>query len=96
MATGRSDFPKQINNALAFPAIFRGAINVRARCINEAMKRAAATAIAECVFHRGPRTRVYRAASFHPGGIKRVAAAVENAAIQTGVARLVAASDRDA
>src|SRR5207342_493543 len=48
-ATGRSDYPNQINNALAFPGIFRGALDVQASEINEAMKLAAAQAIAECV-----------------------------------------------
>jgi malate dehydrogenase (oxaloacetate-decarboxylating) len=47
VATGRSDYPNQINNVLAFPGIFRGALNVRARRINEAMKLAAAHAIAD-------------------------------------------------
>lgn len=49
VATGRSDFPNQINNALAFPGIFRGALDCRARAISEAMKTAAARAIAGCV-----------------------------------------------
>src|ERR1019366_4571287 len=49
MATGRSDYPNQINNVLAFPGVFRGALNVRARTINEAMKLAAAQAIAGVV-----------------------------------------------
>ena len=48
-ATGRSDFPNQINNALSFPGIFRGALDIQASEINEAMKLAAAQAIAECV-----------------------------------------------
>jgi malate dehydrogenase (oxaloacetate-decarboxylating) len=49
MATGRSDYPNQINNVLAFPGIFRGALDSRASCINEEMKLAAANAIASCV-----------------------------------------------
>ncbi len=49
MATGRSDYPNQINNVLAFPGIFRGALDSRASCINEEMKLAAAYAIASCV-----------------------------------------------
>ena len=49
VGTGRSDFPNQINNVLAFPGIFRGALDVRARRISEGMKLAAATAIAGCV-----------------------------------------------
>ena len=47
MATGRSDYPNQVNNVLGFPYIFRGALDVRARTINEAMKIAAAHALAE-------------------------------------------------
>ena len=90
MATGRSDFPNQINNALAFPAIFRGAINVRARCINEAMKLAAATAIAECVSPADLAPEYIVPRMFHPGGVRKVAEAVENAAIRTGVARGIA------
>src|SRR5205814_6769861 len=46
IATGRSDYPNQVNNVLGFPYIFRGALDVRARCINEAMKIAAADALA--------------------------------------------------
>ena len=57
MATGRSDYPNQINNVLAFPGIFRGALDVRARQITEEMKVAAAHAIADCIsddeLHRG-------------------------------------------
>src|SRR5205085_6107074 len=49
MATGRSDYPNQINNVLCFPGIFRGALNCRARRINEPMRLAAATAIAEII-----------------------------------------------
>jgi len=49
MATGRSDYPNQINNSLVFPGIFRGALDARASCINEEMKLAAAYAIAACV-----------------------------------------------
>ena len=49
IATGRSDYPNQINNVLAFPGIFRGALDVRARTINEEMKLAAAEAIAAVI-----------------------------------------------
>jgi malate dehydrogenase (oxaloacetate-decarboxylating) len=49
MATGRSDYPNQINNSLVFPGLFRGALDARATCINEEMKLAAAYAIASCV-----------------------------------------------
>src|SRR5262249_38658346 len=49
VATGRSDYPNQVNNSLAFPGVFRGALDVKARAIDEAMKIAAARAIAELV-----------------------------------------------
>ena len=49
VATGRSDFPNQVNNCLGFPGIFRGALDVRARCINEEMKLAASGALASLV-----------------------------------------------
>jgi len=55
MATGRSDYPNQINNVLAFPGVFRGALDVRARTINEQMKLAAAEAIASVPRPGGPR-----------------------------------------
>ncbi len=87
MATGRSDYPNQINNVLCFPGIFRGALNCRASQINEAMKLAAANAIADII---GPD-------ELHPDYIipsvfdrrvgEAVAAKVEEAAYATGVAR---------
>jgi malate dehydrogenase (oxaloacetate-decarboxylating) len=87
MATGRSDYPNQINNVLCFPGIFRGALNCRASQINEEMKLAAANAIAEII---GPD-------ELHPDYIipsvfdrrvgEAVAAKVEEAAYETGVAR---------
>ena len=87
MATGRSDYPNQINNVLCFPGIFRGALNCRASRINEPMKLAAANAIAEII---GPD-------ELHPDYIipsvfdrrvgEAVAARVEEAAYASGVAR---------
>jgi malate dehydrogenase (oxaloacetate-decarboxylating) len=87
IATGRSDYPNQINNVLAFPGVFKGALEVRARTINEEMKLAAAQAIA----------RVIPADELHPDYIvpsvfnrrvaEAVAEAVANAAVATGVAR---------
>jgi malate dehydrogenase (oxaloacetate-decarboxylating) len=87
MATGRSDYPNQINNVLCFPGIFRGALNCRASRINEPMKLAAAHAIAEII---GPD-------ELHPDYIipsvfdrrvgEAVAAKVEEAAYESGVAR---------
>ena len=55
MGTGRSDYPNQVNNVLAFPGIFRGALDVRARKISEGMKLAAARAIADIVGERAQR-----------------------------------------
>ena len=66
MATGRSDYPNQINNVLAFPGIFRGALDVRARGIDEAMKLAAARAIAARDPGVRPRTRVHRPERLQP------------------------------
>ena len=87
IATGRSDYPNQINNVLCFPGIFRGALNCRASRINEAMKLAAAHAIAEIITD----------AELHPDYIipsvfdrrvgEAVAARVEDAAYESGVAR---------
>ncbi len=87
VGTGRSDYPNQINNVLAFPGIFRGALDCRARCINEAMKMAASHALsdlvgdalsAECILPDPLDPRVARA----------VADAVIAAARETGVARI--------
>lgn len=86
-ATGRSDFPNQINNALAFPGIFRGALNVRAKGINEAMKLAAAEAIAGLI-PGGQLSEEYIIPSiFDKRVVKVVAHAVEQAAYKTGLAR---------
>jgi malate dehydrogenase (oxaloacetate-decarboxylating) len=87
MATGRSDYPNQINNVLAFPGVFRGALAVRASAINEEMKLAAARAIAGVIKadELGPEYIV--PSVFHPGVAETVAAAVAEAAVRTGVAR---------
>jgi malate dehydrogenase (oxaloacetate-decarboxylating) len=85
VATGRSDFPNQVNNVLGFPGIFRGALDVRASDINEEMKKAAALAIASlieavsetCIIPSPLDRRV----------VPRVAEAVARAAIETGVAK---------
>ena len=87
MATGRSDYPNQINNVLCFPGIFRGAINCRASQINEAMKIAAAEAIAGII---GPDELLadYIVPSVFDRRVSEaVAAAVEASAYTTGVAR---------
>jgi malate dehydrogenase (oxaloacetate-decarboxylating) len=87
IATGRSDYPNQINNVLAFPGIFRGALNVRARQINEAMKLAAAHAIANCVPRRQLNSEYIVPSVFNRDVVTQVATAVERAALKTGVAR---------
>jgi malate dehydrogenase (oxaloacetate-decarboxylating)(NADP+) len=101
VATGRSDYPNQVNNVLGFPYIFRGALDVRAKTINEAMKIAAAEALAAlaredvpdevAAAYRGSRP-VYGPdyiipVPFDPRLISRVSAAVAEAAVKSGVAR---------
>jgi malate dehydrogenase (oxaloacetate-decarboxylating) len=88
IATGRSDFPNQVNNCLAFPGIFRGALDVRARQIDEGMKVAAARAIAESVpeSELAPDRIIPAAMDFSVP--PRVAEAVARAALESGVARL--------
>lgn len=101
-ATGRSDYPNQINNVLGFPFIFRGALDVRARTINEEMKLAATKALAGLAKEKVPDEvlKAYELESLEfgreyiipkpldPRLISRVAPAVARAAIETGVARL--------
>lgn len=88
IATGRSDFPNQINNVLAFPGIFRGAFDVRARDINEAMKVAAAEALAGLISDEELSADYIIPAAFDPRVGKAVAAAVAQAARDSGVARI--------
>ena len=88
VGTGRSDYPNQINNVLVFPGIFRGALDVRARDINDAMKVAAAKAIASLIPESELREDNIIPSAFDPRGVaKAVAAAVAQAARDTGVAR---------
>jgi malate dehydrogenase (oxaloacetate-decarboxylating) len=87
MATGRSDYPNQINNVLAFPGIFRGALDVRARQITEGMKQAAARAIAGCIAPAELSTEYIVPSVFNREVVKRVAESVKRAAIKAGVAR---------
>jgi malate dehydrogenase (oxaloacetate-decarboxylating) len=87
MATGRSDYPNQINNVLAFPGIFRGALNMRARQITEQMKQAAAHALAGCIASRELSPEYIVPSVFNREVVKRVAGAVEHAAVKAGVAR---------
>lgn len=86
-ATGRSDFPNQINNALAFPGIFRGALNVRAKEINEEMKLAAAKAIAQLVPRNQLNEEYIVPSVFDKRVVEAVAKAVEEAAAKTDIAR---------
>lgn len=88
VGTGRSDFPNQINNVLAFPGIFRGALDVRARDINDAMKIAAAKAIAGFVTDDKLSADYIIPSALDKNVAKAVAEAVAKAARETGVARL--------
>lgn len=88
VGTGRSDYPNQINNVLAFPGIFRGALDVRASDINEEMKIAAARAIASIVSEEEIAQGVIIPKPFDARVSKAVAAAVAQAAINSGVARI--------
>lgn len=88
VATGRSDFPNQINNVLAFPGIFRGTLDVRASDINDAMKLAAAYAIADLVSADELKPDFVIPSPFDKRVGPAVAAAVAQAARDTGVARI--------
>jgi len=88
IATGRSDFPNQVNNCLGFPAIFKGALQVRASDINEEMKLAAAYAIASVIPEDELATENIIPNVFHPEVMKKEAEAVAQAARNTGVARI--------
>jgi malate dehydrogenase (oxaloacetate-decarboxylating) len=87
MATGRSDYPNQINNVLAFPGVFRGALDVRARTIDEDMKAAAARAIAGVIPAEELHPDYIVPSVFNRAVAPAVAEAVATAAIATGVAR---------
>lgn len=88
VGTGRSDYPNQINNVLAFPGVFRGTFDVRASDINDAMKIAAAKAIASLVSEEELNPEYVIPAPFDPRVAKTVAEAVAQAARDTGVARI--------
>ena len=88
VGTGRSDFPNQINNVLAFPGIFRGALDVRASDINEDMKMAASHAIASLVTDAELKADYILPKAFDPRVGKTVAEAVAKAARESGVARI--------
>jgi malate dehydrogenase (oxaloacetate-decarboxylating) len=87
IGTGRSDFPNQVNNVLAFPGIFRGALDVYATHINEEMKKAAVHAIASLVKEDELSADYVIPAPFDPRVAPAVAAAVARSAMETGVAR---------
>jgi len=87
VATGRSDYPNQINNVLAFPGIFRGALDVRASDINDEMKIAAVHAIASLVSDAQLKPEYIIANAFDERVGRTVAAAVSRAARDSGVAR---------
>src|SRR5437762_9369921 len=102
MATGRSDYPNQVNNVLGFPGIFRGALDVRAKAINDEMKLAASRALAELARQDVPESvsAAYGGQEFHfgrdyiipkpfdPRVLIAVAPAVAKAAMESGVARI--------
>jgi malate dehydrogenase (oxaloacetate-decarboxylating) len=96
MATGRSDYPNQINNVLAFPGVFRGALAVRASTINEEMKLAAAQAIAGAVGDDELNAEYIIPSVFNREVVKAVALAVARAAEASGVARRLAATAAEA
>jgi malate dehydrogenase (oxaloacetate-decarboxylating) len=87
MATGRSDYPNQINNVLAFPGIFRGALDVRARRITSGMKLAAANAVADTIGIDELTPEYIVPSVFNRKVVETVASAVAAAAISDGVAR---------
>jgi malate dehydrogenase (oxaloacetate-decarboxylating) len=87
MATGRSDYPNQINNVLAFPGVFRGALDVRASTINEQMKLAAARAIAAVIEDDELHPEYIVPSVFNRKVVDAIAPAVAEAAVATGVAR---------
>lgn len=88
ISTGRSDFPNQINNVLAFPGIFRGAFDVRASDINDAMKIAASRALAGLISENELNAEYIIPKAFDPRVGPAVAKAVAEAAIRSGVARI--------
>lgn len=88
IATGRSDYPNQINNVLAFPGIFRGALDVRASDINDEMKLAAADAISALVTDEDLANGIIIPSPFNKSIAKNIAKAVADAAVRSGVARI--------
>jgi malate dehydrogenase (oxaloacetate-decarboxylating) len=87
MATGRSDYPNQINNVLCFPGFFRGLLDARARAVNDEMKLAAARALAACVSRSELGEEYIIPSVFNRGVAPAVAEAVARAAHETAAAR---------
>lgn len=85
VGTGRSDFPNQINNSLAFPAVFRGALDAKAKVINDEMKIAAANALASCI--EKPTKDKIISGMFDKGIVEKVSEAVKKAAIESKAIR---------
>ena len=85
VATGRSDYPNQINNVLAFPGIFRGALDVRASDINMEMKLAAAKAISELVTEDDIKNGIIIPSPFNKNVSRKIAEMVADAAVKSGV-----------
>jgi malate dehydrogenase (oxaloacetate-decarboxylating) len=94
IATGRSDYPNQINNVLCFPGMFRGALDSQATTINDEMNLAAARAIASVISEDELHEEYVIPSVFNKAVVERVAAAVAEAAIRTGVAQRDTASIR--
>lgn len=88
IATGRSDYPNQINNVLAFPGIFRGALDVRASDINDEMMLAASDAISKLVTEEDLANGIIIPSAFNKGVVESIAKAVADAAVKSGVARI--------
>jgi malate dehydrogenase (oxaloacetate-decarboxylating) len=96
MATGRSDYPNQINNVLAFPGVFRGALDVRATRITASMRLAAADAIADVISPDELAPEYIVPSVFNRKVVESVAAAVRAAAVVDGVSRRDPTSEPDA
>ncbi len=88
VATGRSDYPNQINNVLAFPGIFRGALDVRAKDINDEMKLAASEAISKLVTEEDLAKGIIIPSAFNKSVSRDIAKAVAEAAVRSGVAQI--------
>jgi len=88
VGTGRSDFANQINNVLAFPGIFRGALDMRASDINDEMKIAASYALADLIEEKDLKSDYIIPAAFDPRVRDAVSKATAQAAIKSGVARI--------